>query len=110
MPCRVSRNRNSTVSAREVPYLAEHNDGQGWREQGSHRRGQCQRRISVPGAPSHISQQHRGTELLRDKRATKPMLNFKSFHSAASVIADIELMHMTYEGQFHARTGMFRPV
>ena len=34
------------------------------------------------------------------KRVTKPMLNFTSFHSAASVIAGIELMHMISKGQF----------
>jgi len=34
------------------------------------------------------------------KEVTKPMLNFKSFHSVASVIAGIELMHMIRKGQF----------
>ena len=34
------------------------------------------------------------------KRLTKPMLNFKSFHAAGSVLAGIELMHMIRKGQF----------
>lgn len=42
-----------------------------------------------------VEQEHRAI-----KRTTKPMLNFKSFHSAASVIAGIELMHMIRKGQF----------
>jgi transposase-like protein len=33
------------------------------------------------------------------KRATKPMLNFKSFRAARNVLAGIELMHMTRKGQ-----------
>ncbi len=33
------------------------------------------------------------------KRMTKPMLNFKSFRSAASVLDGIELMHMIRKGQ-----------
>jgi putative transposase len=32
------------------------------------------------------------------KRVTKPPLNFKSFHSAGSVTAGIELMHMIRKG------------
>ena len=31
---------------------------------------------------------------------TRPMLNFKSFRSAGSVLAGIELMHMIRKGQF----------
>ena len=34
------------------------------------------------------------------KRITRPMLNFKSFRSAKSVLAGIELMHMIRKGQF----------
>jgi transposase-like protein len=41
-----------------------------------------------------VEQDHRAI-----KRVTKPMLNFKSFHSARSVLAGIELMHMIRKGQ-----------
>ena len=34
------------------------------------------------------------------KRVTRAMLNFKSFRSAKSVLAGIELMHMIRNGQF----------
>lgn len=34
------------------------------------------------------------------KRVIRPMLNFKSFRSASSVLAGIELMHMIRKGQF----------
>jgi len=34
------------------------------------------------------------------KRVTKPMLNFKSFLAAGSVLAGIELIHMISKGQF----------
>src|SRR5471030_2010357 len=34
------------------------------------------------------------------KRVTKPMLNFKSFRGAGSVLAGAELMHMIRKGQF----------
>ncbi|MBD8658428.1 IS6 family transposase [Oxalobacteraceae sp. CFBP 13730] len=58
------------------------------------------------------------------KRLTRPMLNFKSFRSAGSVLAGIELMHMVRKGQFaingadatsfadqfSALAGMVRPV
>ena len=59
------------------------------------------------------------------KRVTRPMLNFKSFRSAGSVLAGIELMHMIRKGQFavvddaapislaeqfYALAGQFRPV
>ena len=33
------------------------------------------------------------------KRVTRPMLNFKSFRSARSILAGIELMHMIRKGQ-----------
>ena len=33
------------------------------------------------------------------KRVTKPMLNFKSFRTARSILAGIELMHMIRKGQ-----------
>jgi transposase-like protein len=42
-----------------------------------------------------VKQDHRAI-----KRVTKPMLNFKSFRSAGSVIAGIELMHMISKDQF----------
>nr|AWD71950.1 transposase [Polaromonas sp. E10S] len=41
-----------------------------------------------------VEQDHRAV-----KRITKPMLNFKSFRSAKSVLAGIELMHMIRKGQ-----------
>jgi transposase-like protein len=58
------------------------------------------------------------------KRVTKPPLHFKSFHSADSVTAAIELMHMIRKGQFvmgdavmmpfadqfYALAGQLRPV
>jgi hypothetical protein len=58
------------------------------------------------------------------KRVTRRMLNFKSFRSAASVLAGIELMHMIRKGQlaidgmdtmsfadqFYALAGLVRPV
>lgn len=34
------------------------------------------------------------------KRVTRPMLNFKSFHSARNVLAGIELMHMIRKNKF----------
>jgi putative transposase len=42
-----------------------------------------------------VEQDHRAI-----KRVTRPMLNFKSFRAAASVLASIELMHMIRKGQF----------
>jgi putative transposase len=42
-----------------------------------------------------VEQDHRAI-----KRVTKPMLNFKSFHAARSVLAGVELMHMIRKGQF----------
>ena len=42
-----------------------------------------------------VEQDHRAI-----KRVTRPMLNFKSFRSARSVLAGIELMHMIRKGQF----------
>jgi len=41
-----------------------------------------------------VEQDHRAI-----KRVTRPMLNFKSFRSAKSVLAGIELMHMIRKGQ-----------
>ena len=41
-----------------------------------------------------VEQDHRAV-----KRVTKPMLNFKSFRAAKSVLAGIELMHMIRKGQ-----------
>jgi len=57
------------------------------------------------------------------KRNTRPMLDFKSFRAAASVLAGIELMHMIRKGQrsmpgceemsfanqFYALAGQVRP-
>jgi putative transposase len=42
-----------------------------------------------------VEQDHRAI-----KRLTKPMLNFKSFQSASSVLAGVELRHMIRKGQF----------
>jgi putative transposase len=42
-----------------------------------------------------VEQDHRAI-----KRVTRPMLNFKSFRSAGSVLAGIELIHMIGKGQF----------
>lgn len=42
-----------------------------------------------------IEQDHRAI-----KCVTRPMLNFKSFHSARNVLAGIELMPMIRKGQF----------
>jgi putative transposase len=66
-----------------------------------------------------VEQDHRAI-----KRLTRPMLNFKSFRAASSVLAGIELMHMIRKGQFaingteamssadqfSALVGMVRPV
>ena len=42
-----------------------------------------------------IEQDHRAI-----KRRTRPMLGFKDFHSAAKIIASIEVMHMIRKGQW----------
>jgi len=42
-----------------------------------------------------VEQDHRAI-----KRVTSPMLNFKSFHAAGSVLSGIELVHMIRKGQF----------
>jgi transposase-like protein len=42
-----------------------------------------------------VEQDHRAI-----KRITRPMLNFKSFRAASSVLAGIELIHMIRKGQF----------
>jgi transposase-like protein len=66
-----------------------------------------------------VEQDHRAV-----KRITKPMLGFKSFLSAKSILAGIELMHMIRKGQlmmegtdgmsfadqFYALAGKIRPV
>ena len=66
-----------------------------------------------------VEQDHRAI-----KGVTKPMLNFKSFQPAKSVLAGIELMHMIRKGQlmmegcnemsfanqFYALAGQIRPV
>ena len=66
-----------------------------------------------------VEQDHRAI-----KRITRPMLDFKSFLSAKSVLAGIELMHMIHKGQFmiaginarsfadqfYALAGQIRPV
>jgi len=41
-----------------------------------------------------VEQDHRAV-----KRVTKPMMNFKSFRAAESILAGIELMHMIRKGQ-----------
>ena len=48
-----------------------------------------------------VEQDHRAI-----KRVTKPMLNFKSFRSARSVLAGIELMHMIRKGQMAEENQM----
>jgi putative transposase len=45
-----------------------------------------------------VEQDHRAI-----KRVTRPMLGFKSFHAAVSVLAGIELMHMIRKNQFAVR-------
>jgi transposase-like protein len=50
-----------------------------------------------------VEQDHRSV-----KRVVRPMLGFKSFRSAASTIAGIELMHMIRKGQMRT-TGELRP-
>jgi len=66
-----------------------------------------------------VEQDHRAI-----KRVTRPMLSFKSFHYAGSVLAGIEFMHMIRKGQFaidgadampfadqfYALAGQVRPV
>ena len=66
-----------------------------------------------------VEQDHRAI-----KRVTRPMLNFKSFRCAASVLAGVALMHMISKGQFaidgadamssadqfYALAGQVRPV
>jgi putative transposase len=42
-----------------------------------------------------VEQDHRAI-----KRATRPMLNFKSFRAAGSVLAGLELIYMIRKGQF----------
>jgi putative transposase len=65
-----------------------------------------------------VEQDHRAV-----KRVTKHMLGFKSFQSAKSILAGIELMHMirkrqlmmegsdkiSFADQFYALAGQFRP-
>jgi transposase-like protein len=51
-----------------------------------------------------VEQDHRAV-----KRVVRPMLGFKSFRSAASTIAGIELMHMIRKGQMRT-TGKLRPM
>jgi len=65
-----------------------------------------------------VEQNHRAI-----KRVTRPMFNFKSFHSARNVLAGIELMHMirknqfaigasnaiSFADQFYALAGQIRP-
>jgi len=40
-----------------------------------------------------------------DKRVITPMLNFKLFHSAKSILAGIELMQMIRKGQLNMEGG-----
>lgn len=48
-----------------------------------------------------LEQDHRAI-----KRVTRPMLNFKSFRSAKSVLASIEFMHMMRKGQLLLQSGI----
>jgi putative transposase len=50
-----------------------------------------------------VEQDHRAV-----KRITKPMMGFKSFRTASSVLAGIELMHMIRKGQMIIREGVKR--
>jgi len=50
-----------------------------------------------------IEQDHRAI-----KRMARPMLGFKSFRSAAAILAGVKLMHMNRKGQLLA-TGKLRP-
>ena len=65
-----------------------------------------------------VEQDHRAIKLV-----TKPMLNFKSFHAARSVLAGVELMHMirkarlagdsqamSFADQFNVTAGQVRPI
>ena len=47
-----------------------------------------------------VEQDHRAV-----KRIVRPMLGFKSFHSARRTLAGIELMHMLRKGQMIAANG-----
>jgi putative transposase len=47
-----------------------------------------------------VEQDHRAV-----KRAVRPMLGFKSFHSARTTLQGIELMHMINKGQMVSDTG-----
>jgi putative transposase len=47
-----------------------------------------------------VEQDHRAI-----KRVIKPRLSFKSFYSAKSILAGIELMHMIRKGQFNIEGG-----
>jgi transposase-like protein len=69
---------------------------------------------------NNIVEQHHRTI----KRVTRPMLNFKSFRAAGSVLAGVELMFtirkgqfaidgadtMSFADQFYVLAGMGRPV
>jgi transposase-like protein len=48
-----------------------------------------------------IEQDHRAV-----KRRTRPMLGFKTFQSAAKIIAGIETMHMIKKGQLGCHQGL----
>ena len=48
-----------------------------------------------------VEQDHRAV-----KRITKPMLGFKSFRAASTVLAGIELMHMIRKGQMIVTEGV----
>ncbi len=50
-----------------------------------------------------IEQDHRG-----GKRVTRPMLGFKSFHTAHCTLVGIELMHMLRKGQMNDGSGQDR--
>jgi putative transposase len=47
-----------------------------------------------------VEQDHRAV-----KRLTRPMLGFKSFHTAQSTLAGVELMHMIKKGQMDGNEG-----
>ena len=55
--------------------------------------GACRALGQVKYLNNIVEQDHRAV-----KRITKPMLGFKSFKAAKSVLAGIELMHMIHRG------------
>jgi transposase-like protein len=66
--------------------------------------------IADSGAPIELRQSKYLNNLVEQahraiKRRTRPMMGFKSFWSAARIIAGIETMHMVKKGQLHRPGG-----